>query len=151
MIGDNQILDFANIIGKDLLSNSGVVSSEKALTSRVLGLYFSAHWCGPCQQFTPMLKNFYENLVGMGADFEIIFISSDHDENTYQKYFGEMPWVAIPYGDSRLATIKTKFRVTSIPSLVLLDPTTGKILSLEGRDLVAEEDINKILDWCGIN
>jgi nucleoredoxin len=43
----------------------------------VIGLYFSASWCGPCKAFTPKLAACYKALKERGAPFEIVFISSD--------------------------------------------------------------------------
>jgi len=148
---ENISSELKSLLGNEFNSNKRNNENEKALSSKVLGLFFSAHWCKACQDFTLQLKEFYENLKSMCAELEIIFISSDHDVNSYKKYLDEMPWIAIPFGDHRLAVLKTKFRVIEIPCLIFVDVTTGEILSNEGRDIVCQEDYNKLLDWSGFN
>ena len=48
--------------GQTLVKSDGSsVTADSALEGKDLVLYyFSAHWCPPCRQFTPMLKDFYE-------------------------------------------------------------------------------------------
>ena len=66
----------------------------------VVGIYFSAHWCPPCRAFTPQLADWYKKFKAgsNGSKFEIVFVSSDRDESSFKEYFGEMPWLALPYG-----------------------------------------------------
>ena len=47
---------------QSLIKSDGTsVSAEAALEGKDLVLfYFSAHWCPPCRQFTPLLKDFYD-------------------------------------------------------------------------------------------
>ena len=40
---------------------------------------------------------------------EIIFVSSDQDEEGFEEYFGEMPWLALPY-DSKTKKVGTHKR-----------------------------------------
>ena len=66
---------------------------------KVLGLYFSAHWCPPCRSFTPKLAEWYSRLTTgpLKDKFEIVFVSSDKDEDSFDSYFDEMPWLALPF------------------------------------------------------
>lgn len=66
---------------------------------QVLGLYFSAHWCPPCRGFTPKLAEWYNNFKKgpNGSKLEIVFVSSDRDESSFDEYYGEMPWLALPF------------------------------------------------------
>ena len=66
---------------------------------QVLGLYFSAHWCPPCRGFTPELAKWYTKLTDgtLKDKFDIVFISSDRDQNQFDEYFAEMPWKCLPY------------------------------------------------------
>jgi len=76
--------------------------SSESLGKRVLGLYFSAHWCPPCRDFTPVLVEFYHQFKKCAAAYclvDIVFVSSDHDEESFLEYLKEMPWPAIPYDD----------------------------------------------------
>jgi nucleoredoxin len=66
---------------------------------KTVALYFSAHWCGPCQAFTPKLADVYNELKDRAEEFEIVFISSDEDQETFEEYFKSMPWLALPFGD----------------------------------------------------
>ena len=52
------------------------VSSLKG-EDKVLGLFFSAHWCPPCRVFTPNLIDWYTRLrEGVAKDkLEIVYIS----------------------------------------------------------------------------
>ena len=68
---------------------------------RVLGLYFSAHWCPPCRGFTPKLAEWYIKLTGAALKdkLEIVFVSSDRDEDAFDEYFDSMPWLCLPYNE----------------------------------------------------
>ena len=68
----------------------------------VSGLYFSAHWCPPCRGFTPVLAEYYNEWQASnpGKKLEIVFLSSDRDQGSFDEYFKEMPWAALDFSKS---------------------------------------------------
>lgn len=109
-----------------------------SLEGKVVGLYFSASWCGPCHRFTPKLVEAYNELALKNADFEVVFVSADEDEESFQKYFSGMPWLAIPFSDSAARDKLDKlFTVQGIPHLVVLD-NSGQVVNDEGVQAVIE-------------
>lgn len=56
------------------------IRAEEALAGKTLGIYFSAHWCGPCRTFTPLLAQVYKAVRQKHSDFEILFVSGDKSE-----------------------------------------------------------------------
>ncbi|KAG4162080.1 hypothetical protein ERO13_D01G095800v2 [Gossypium hirsutum] len=73
-----------------------------SLIGKTVGLYFSAQWCFPCAKFTPKLISIYHKIKrslegkGGGEDFEIVFVSNDRDQSSFDSYYGTMPWLALP-------------------------------------------------------
>lgn len=79
----------------------------------------------------------YEELLPKG-EFELVFISSDRNDESFTGYFAKMPWLAIPFPDSETRKrIKGLFNVRGIPHLVILD-ASGKILTDAGYEIVRE-------------
>ncbi|CAF3969106.1 unnamed protein product, partial [Rotaria sordida] len=70
--------------------------NDEQYKDKIIGLYFSAHWCPPCRNFTPILIEFYKKHAET-KKFEIIFISSDNDEDSFNEYYEDMPWLALDY------------------------------------------------------
>merc|ERR1712211_211266 len=64
----------------------------------IILIYFSAHWCPPCRGFTPILKDFYEEVESEGV--EIIFVSSDRSPADMISYMKEShgDWLAVEHG-----------------------------------------------------
>lgn len=50
---------------------------------RTIGVYFSASWCAPCRQFTPVLAKFYEEMNKKGKKFEIVWVSRDNSADEF--------------------------------------------------------------------
>jgi len=94
-----------------------------SLKDKYLMLYFSAHWCPPCRDFTPILSKAYTKLKTGRDDFELVFISSDKDEESFKEYFKEMSFCALPYElrDTK-NDLSKKYGVSGIPKLIMLGP-----------------------------
>lgn len=107
------------------------------LIGMTIGLYFSALWCSPGVEFTPKLASIYYKINQEFTihSFEIVFVSSDHDQTAFDSYFGSMPWMAIPYGDPKIKHLAKYFDVQGIPSLVIIGPD-GKTVTKRGRNLI---------------
>lgn len=122
--------------GQDfVIAKDGVKVPVSDLVGKNILLYFSAHWCPPCRAFTPKLIEVYHKIKSKDSAFELIFISSDRDQTSFDEYFSEMPWLALPFGDTRKASLSGLFKVRGIPKLVAIGPS-GKTVTTEARDLV---------------
>ena len=92
-------------------------TSTSTLSQDLVLYYFSAHWCPPCRQFTPMLKDFYEvqllapnwaqnniilNSRQEAEGIEIVFVSSDRSAEDMASYMKVMT----PQGGKSIKTTK---------------------------------------------
>jgi len=119
----------ANILvkkGVDGSSNdddADVMMSSSALKDKHLMLYFSASWCPPCQAFTPKLSKAYTKLKSLQDNVELVFVSSDRDEDSFNEYHKKMSFPALPFEhrDAKAALSKM-FDVSGIPKLLMLGP-----------------------------
>lgn len=128
---------FDEILDGNLVKLSG--KSLKAFRdlkkpSKYYVFYYTASWCGPCQNFTPSLVEFYEK--NKNDNFEVVLITSDSDENSMEAYAAskKMPWPQLKL--KKADDFKKKFQhgVRGIPSVIVCD-LEGKIVTPNGRDL----------------
>jgi len=136
------------LLGDTLVKGTSTVSTSEALAGKKgIGLYFSAHWCPPCRQFTPFLcKAYADSLKAKGL--EIIFVSSDKTPDEFKGYYADMPWLALPFEQRELkAKLSKKFKVSGIPAFVILDGSTGELITTKGREAVAEDPKGNDLPW----
>ena len=118
------------------------------------GVYFSAHWCGPCRGFTPKLINFYEVANKDKKQIEIIFASHDRSEAEFNEYFGTMPWLAVPFGNEAIENLNDVFEIQGIPYFLVFN-NEGKLIDAKGRTTVenrypkngySEQTVKTIID-----
>lgn len=129
-----------------------VAADEDALANKkLIALYFSAHWCPPCKKFTPLLVDYYNQVIAQHPEVEVVYVSADHSADEMQKYMREvkMPWPAIDYQKVESKEAVRKYAGKGIPSLVLVD-RLGRVVSdsYEGEKYVGPakviEDMEKI-------
>lgn len=116
--------DLVALDGKSLKTLKDFVKPKKYYL-----FYYTASWCPPCQKFTPSLVEFYDANKPGNADFEIILVTSDEDEEAMEGYAAakKMKWPHLKL--SKVARFKQEFNHpgTGIPNLVLAD-TEGNLL-----------------------
>ena len=139
---------FWDVMAGEVANNKGEkVNVEELKKAKGLGIYFSAPWYGPCRAFTPKLVESYNKMKSANKGFEIVFCSSDQDEESWQTYFSEMPWLGIPFGDSRNPELSKRYGVRGIPTLVIVDPNTGETITTEGRSALMNDIEGKDFPW----
>mmetsp|Transcript_49528 Transcript_49528/g.105225 ORF Transcript_49528/g.105225 Transcript_49528/m.105225 type:complete len:784 (+) Transcript_49528:204-2555(+) len=147
------VLPLVDLLGPTIISNKegGEISvADIARTKKTVVLYFSAHWCPPCRGFTPALSEAYAQYKGGkngqqeedGDDdaFELVFVSSDSDAESFRDYHLEMTFPALPFESRDVeARLSEKFGVEGIPHLVAVDVSTGEedsaVMGAVGGDL----------------
>lgn len=143
----------AKLLKKEADGKVTEVNTQDALAGKNVALYFSAHWCGPCRAFTPSLSKLYNNMkqqVKDGKredDFEFVFVSSDKDSSGFDSYYGEMPWLALPYSNrDGKADLSSIFDVRGIPTLVTLDPK-GRVINKAARGAADSDSTGAEFPW----
>jgi len=100
-------------------------------------IYFSAHWCRSCRAFTPQLVARYKANADE-RNVEVVFVSSDKNRDSFDEFFRQMPWLAVPYADRGIREELTeRFRVRDVPKLVVLDGE-GNLVAKDGCDRIHE-------------
>ena len=112
-----------------LITRSGqpIPDSAAALKNKVTLLYFSAEWCPPCKQFTPLLKQFYEKAKAGGEKIDIVFVSNDKSEAEMRSYFQNHhgDYLAVKYGEDAHRELPRELNIQGIPTVTVID-TNGK-------------------------
>jgi thiol-disulfide isomerase/thioredoxin len=86
-------------------------------------VYFGAHWCRPCREFSPHLVQEYQRLRELAADrFELVFVSSDHNRDDQALYAREvgMPWPILKFSEVGSADAIERWDGPAIPDLVVV-------------------------------
>ena len=133
----------------NLTNKSGdIVSATDGLKDKLVGLYFSASWCPPCRKFTPILAEFYEEILKQGPQFEIVFVSSDKSKESMVEYMKSShgDWLAVPFGNKAIPELKKQYNIASIPKLIIVNDQ-GVVLTSEGRKEVTEQGPNSFKKW----
>jgi len=128
--------------GADL---SQVNANEALAAKQLVCFYFSAHWCPPCRQFTPILKDFYEEV---SDNVEIIFVSSDRSIDEMKSYLKEShgSWLSVEHGSELAQALKQHFGVSGIPALIVCKPD-GTLVTKNGRQDVQTKGPGALQGW----
>ena len=131
----------------DILSKTGPVNPVEATKeAKIIAIYFSMHNCPPCRQFTPIFAELYNETNADGKVMEVIFCSGDKTKEEYDEYFGEMPWLALPHKDARLASLAAKFEVRGVPRLIVIK-ADGTVLEQNGVNKLTMEGPSAIEEY----
>lgn len=145
--GSGSNIDISTLLPKEFVtSKKSSISLEEVIKTPLIGIYFSAHWCGPCKLFTPKLIDFYNEINSKEKQIEIIFNSADEDQKHFEEYFGTMPWIATPFDSEKREQIEESCGVSGIPALRIFD-NKGHLLDQNGRETVEGQGLAAITTW----
>jgi len=117
-------------MGFDLLNGSHIELSD--LEGKIVILDFWASWCVPCRRQMPMLEKFYDSLKTPDC-LRMIAVNVRESKEVVEKFLEDQP---IPY-DVALdpgGIISDKFKIRSLPTLVILDKDGTVFWVKEGFD-----------------
>ncbi|HAE10031.1 MAG TPA: hypothetical protein DCG39_00165 [Opitutae bacterium] len=135
----------AEMLPQEILDSAGNKVPRDELAGKMVGFYFSAHWCPPCRGFTPNLVKFRDS---NNEDFEVVFVSSDKSPEAQMGYMKEtgMKWYTLPHRSSDANALSQKFGIRGIPALIIVSPD-GKTITKEGRRDVSSNPGGAIETW----
>jgi len=133
--------DYSTTILKD---DAGVQQSAGALGGKIVGLYFSASWCPPCRKFSPELSKLR---AAHSADFAVVFVSCDRSEAEMKSFIEMKGFLHIPFHSAARRAIQEKLGVSMLPTLVIVDATSGKVLTDWGRAAVTRNPKGCVKSW----
>ncbi len=143
---------FALLKGSLVTSRNGTLSTfndapfEK---KKLIALYFSARWCGPCRKFTPQLVDYYNRVTAAHPEFEIVFVSRDRSAPAMEAYMRDMqmPWPAVQFEKVEENARLLAYAGDGIPCLVLVD-ADGRVVShsYDGKTYLGPDKVLADLD-----
>ena len=128
----------------------------------LLGLYFASSWCSDCTAVTPSVDAF---AAASKDSVQVIYVSSDASETqmkqTVPSSFGFVPFDCVEERDNlkrhfgvcaakerEALGLSPEERKFGIPTLIVLERATGKVLTTEGvEDIVNSNGESAVKKW----
>lgn len=89
----------------------------------------------------------YNDAKAAGADFEVIFVSSDEDQEGFDEYYAKMPFAAVQFDKEDVREqLGSMFGVEGIPTLVVIGKD-GKTITDGGKNEVAHSKADAFINW----
>jgi hypothetical protein len=84
----------------------------------------------------------------MGWLWQIVYLSQDENEQKFHEYFQTMPWLSLPFNESRtlLRELMVQLEVSQVPTLVLVDEE-GKVITTTGTNYVMKDPEGARFPW----
>ncbi|KAL8449856.1 hypothetical protein Emed_002819 [Eimeria media] len=135
------------LLGDKFVTTKGETVDASVLKGKTVGIYFSASWCPPCQRFTAKLVETVKKLKERGEQVELVLVSNDRDEESFNAYFSKMNWLAVPFKDAATrAVAQDTLGVRSLPTLIWVD-SNGEILTRRGVASVSNDPEGALFPW----
>jgi nucleoredoxin len=134
-----------DLFPQGLLDRDGNEVSLDSLNGKYVGIYFAAQWCSSCKAFSPLLVPFRNE---HNDRFEVVFVSADKNKQAQFAYMNEagMDWPTLEYRSAPALALKSRFEITSIPTLIVLSPN-GELITREGRSDVQKTPSEAMNKW----
>jgi len=115
----------AHAFEKVTLKKRGDEVNATDFRNKAVLVFFSAGWCNSCKEFTPYLKEFYENTKNQGV--EVVWISRDRSADDQVEYYEKNlpPWPYVPFGTPDIRAFLQLYKIQTIPAI--------KLINLEGN------------------
>lgn len=94
-----------------------------------------------------MLRDFYQKVNSPAKKLEVVFVSRDENEASFEAYYKDMPWLAVDFKEqARIKALLTRFQVKTIPTLVLVH-ADGSEAHRDCRNEVVQKGIAALAGW----
>ncbi|CAK6434171.1 unnamed protein product [Pipistrellus nathusii] len=125
--------------------------AEAFLRDKLVALYFASGRCALSRDFTPLLRRFYAELVERArppAPLAVVLVSADRSARDMEAFLRPLPgsWLAIPFHDPFRHELRTRYRITATPRLVILKPS-GEVITDKGRRQIREQGRACFQSW----
>ncbi|XP_034275266.1 nucleoredoxin-like protein 1 [Pantherophis guttatus] len=125
----------------------------RTLENKVMLLYFGSGECPRCQEFAPILKEFFVKLTDefymeRASQLVLIYVSLDNTEEKQDKFLKKMPkrWLFLPFQDEFKKELTLRFSVTHPPVVVVLKPN-GEVIAPNAVEEIKEQGTDCFKNW----
>nr|CCA24137.1 thioredoxin putative [Albugo laibachii Nc14] len=137
----------------ELQTKLGHTVDASSVEGKLHALYFGADWCGDCQRFLPVLKDFYQRINAKEKRLEVIFIGSNRSEEEdlidFQKHES---WLRLVFNSPFRTTLKQIYNVcakaeevdlnisdrkSGIPCVIIVD-AKGHLVDFNGVNTIEQ-------------
>ncbi|XP_053155256.1 nucleoredoxin-like protein 1 [Hemicordylus capensis] len=125
----------------------------RALENKVMLLYFGSADCPRCQEFAPILKEFFVRLtdefyVERASQLVLVYVSLDETEEKQDTFLKTMPkhWLFLPFQDEFKRELELRFSVKDPPVVVVLKPN-GEVIAANATEEIKQWGTACFQNW----